>query len=153
MHELRRSALLGCSAERMFSVITDVERYPEFVPYCVGAAARVDDPASGSTQGASAMLASLDLAARGFSERFTTRNLAVPYERVEMQLVSGPFSHFQGVWTLTPIGERGCRTELHVQFEFRRGLQLLGRMVSRSLMHSADRVVDAFCLQAESGNE
>ena len=156
MHELKRTALLSCSVQQMFAVITAVERYPEFVPYCVNARVQPENRAGDSPQAnagdaqSSTVLASLDLSARGFSEQFTTRNIAVPFERIEMQLVRGPFSHFSGLWTLTPIGAQGCRVDLHVRFEFRRGLVLLSRIVSRSLMQAADHVVDAFCQRAES---
>ena len=124
----------------MFDVISDVERYPEFVPYCVAAAATADGEA---------VIASLDLAAKGFSEQFTTRNFAVPNERLDMQLVAGPFSTFAGVWQLQPIGSAGCQVDLSVDFEFRGGLKLLSRVVGRSVGLAADRIVDAFCQRAE----
>ena len=34
MRHIRRSALVGVSPQRMFDLINDVERYPEFVPGC-----------------------------------------------------------------------------------------------------------------------
>lgn len=140
MPQIQRSALLHCSPERMFAVITEVERYPEFVPYCVAAQARAEGDG---------VIASLELAAKGFQEQFTTRNLAVPNERLDMQLVDGPFSVFRGVWQLQPIGSAGCQVDLTVDFEFRGGLKLLGRVVGRSVGRAADRIVDAFCQRAE----
>ena len=141
MPKIQRSALLHCSAQRMFSVISDVESYPEFVPFCVAARANVDGDG---------VIASLDLAAKGFKEQFTTRNLAVPNERLDMQLVAGPFSEFTGVWQLQAIGNTGCQVDLTVDFEFRGGLKLLSRMVGRSVGMAADRIVDAFCQRAEA---
>lgn len=143
MPKIQRSALLHCSAERMFSVISDVEQYPEFVPYCVAASARPDGDG---------VVASLDLVAKGFREQFTTRNTALPGERLDMQLVSGPFSRFHGAWQLTPIGTQGCQVELSVDFEFRGGLKLLSRVVGRSVGQAADRIVGAFCARAESSD-
>lgn len=143
MPQIQRSALLHCSAERMFDVISDVERYPEFVPYCVAAKARADGDA---------VIASLELYAKGFQEQFTTRNLSVPNERLDMQLVDGPFSVFSGVWQLRTIGSAGCQVDLTVDFEFRRGLKLLGRVVGRSVGLAADRIVDAFCQRAEGSD-
>ena len=35
-----------------------------------------------------------------------------------MDLVDGPFSSLHGEWTLVPLGEKGCRIELRVRFEF-----------------------------------
>ncbi|MFK7915812.1 MAG: type II toxin-antitoxin system RatA family toxin [Pseudomonadales bacterium] len=143
MPQIQRSALLHCSPERMYRVVSDVERYPEFVPYCVAARASADGDA---------VIASLDLAAKGFKEQFTTRNVAIPNERLDMQLVDGPFSVFTGVWQLQAIGDAGCQVDLTVDFEFRGGLKLLGRVVGRSVGLAADRIVDAFCQRAEGAD-
>ena len=134
----------------MFEVITDVERYPEFVPYCVGASQTGCSTAGVVSPSQSEVLASLDLAANGIREQFTTRNVMIANERIEMHLVSGPFSAFTGVWALTAIGASGCRTDLSLQFEFGRGLRVLSHLVGRSLARSADRVLAAFCQRAEA---
>lgn len=134
----------------MFAVVNDIASYPEFLPWCRDAQVLERQSAPEVDARAETMVASLQLAAKGFTESFTTRNLAIPDRRVELELVSGPFSHFQGRWEIAAIGDAGCRTELFVDFEFRRGLTLLSRLVAGSLASSADRILDAFCQRAEA---
>ena len=59
-----------------------------------------------------------------------------PDRRVLMQFVSGPFRVLEGLWTLTPLGELGCRVELEMRFEF----ALLGRLVQTLVIGMRMRV-------------
>ena len=65
MNDIRRSALLPYSAERVYALINDVEAYPEYMDGCVGAQVLYVD---GET-----MEARLDLARAGIRMSFTTR--------------------------------------------------------------------------------
>ena len=119
MREVKRSALIAEAPARMFQLINDVEKYPEFVPGCT--AARID-----SRKG-NEMVATLHIKRGPLHAEFTTRNLLDPDKRVLMQFVSGPFRVLEGLWTLTPLGDLGCRVELEMRFEFaNRVLQDLG---------------------------
>jgi coenzyme Q-binding protein COQ10 len=66
MREIRRSALVPYSALQMYELVADVERYPEFLPWCTAARMleRQDET----------VLASLSLAKGRASASFTTRN-------------------------------------------------------------------------------
>lgn len=150
MPKLNRSALLTCSAEQMYAVITDVAAYPEFLPWCTAASVeqRVAAPELGPR--GETMVASLRLSAKGLKEQFTTRNHCLPPSRVQLDLVSGPFRAFTGQWDITAIGDAGCRTELMVDFELKGGLGMLGRVLAGSLSSAADRILEAFCQRAEA---
>lgn len=143
MPVIERSALLPFPAATVFAVVDDVARYPEFLPWC--AAADVLE-ASGDL-----LVAELALAGRGIRERFTTRNLRVPHERIELELVSGPFRSFAGTWTFTPIGvDAGCRVALALEFEFSGARALFGSAFSGVFVKAADQMVDAFCARVRA---
>ena len=110
MREVKRSALIAESPARMYALINDIERYPEFVPGCT--AARIDSRKDGE------VVATLTIKRGPLRAEFTTRNLLEPDKRVLMQFVSGPFRVLEGLWTLTPLGDLGCRVELEMRFEF-----------------------------------
>ncbi|HWO12907.1 MAG TPA: type II toxin-antitoxin system RatA family toxin, partial [Polyangiaceae bacterium] len=107
MREVKRSALIAESPDRMYELINDIERYPEFVPWCT--AARVESRKEGEA------VATLTIKRGPLRAEFTTRNLLEPGKRVLMQFVSGPFSVLEGLWTLTPLGDLGCRIELEMR--------------------------------------
>lgn len=164
---IERSALVRCSCAEMYALITAIERYPEFVPSCRGATilcASVLDgesapaqslaPSPGAAQPlqpASEVVATLDVERRGFRETLTTRNRCWPGERVELTLVDGPLKFLEGVWLLQPLGELGCEVRLEIEYEFRRGLNVLGRAFAGSVGRVADDILDAFCRRAEAG--
>ncbi|MGB2080137.1 MAG: SRPBCC family protein [Vibrio sp.] len=110
MPQVQRSALVSFSAEQMFNLVNDVESYPEFLPGC-----------SGSTLHESSddhMVASVDVSKAGIKKTFTTKNTLVENQRIQMDLVDGPFKHLQGVWRFIPLDESACKVELALEFEF-----------------------------------
>src|SRR5690606_7247782 len=108
----RRSALVATTPRRMFDLINDVERYPEFVPACSGA--RVLERSEEELR------AELTVGAGLLKTTFATRNRLHPPGLIEMQLDSGPLKSLNGRWTLTPVtagNVEGCRVELDLSFE------------------------------------
>jgi ribosome-associated toxin RatA of RatAB toxin-antitoxin module len=138
MREVKRSALIAESPGRMYALINDIERYPEFVPWC--AAARV------VSRKESEVVATLNIKRGPLRAEFTTRNLLEPDKRVLMQFVSGPFRVLEGLWTLTPLGELGCRVELEMRFEFAN--RLAGALFESLFEDTAASLVDAFVKRA-----
>jgi ribosome-associated toxin RatA of RatAB toxin-antitoxin module len=146
----QRSALLPYPASRLFELVNDIERYPEFLPWCSKAEIF-------SRQG-SEVLAALTVRKAGIEHAFTTRNVARYPEQIDIHLVDGPFERLTGRWRFTDLGGKtgegegesdapvGCKVELDLQFEFTRHL-LTGML--RSLVSGwANGVVDAFCVRA-----
>ncbi len=138
MREVRRSALIAETPQRMYQLINDIERYPDFVPWC--AAARVE------TRTEAEIVATLDIKRGPLHAEFTTRNLLEPDKRVLMQLVRGPFRVLEGLWTLTPLGALGCRVELEMRFEFSN--RVAGALFEPLFENTAASLVDAFVKRA-----
>jgi len=138
---IHRSALVPLPPSALFEIVDDVARYPEFLPWC--ARAEILEQRDGE------LVAELELAGRGIRERFTTRNLRFPHERIELHLVSGPIRTFSGIWTFTRLGaDEGCKVALALDFEFAGARALLGSAFSGVFVKAADRMVDAFCQRA-----
>jgi ribosome-associated toxin RatA of RatAB toxin-antitoxin module len=140
MREVKRSALIAESPARMYGLINDIERYPEFVPGIV--AVRIE------SQQANERVATLVIKRGPIKMDITTRNLLEPDRRILMQLVSGPFRVLEGLWTLTPLGELGCRVELEMRFEFAN--RVTGAMFEPLFESTAASLVDAFVARARS---
>ncbi len=138
MREVKRSALVAEPPAKMYALINDIERYPEFVPGC--SAARV------LSRTASEVMATLNLKRGPLHAEFTTRNLLEPDRRVLMQLVSGPFRVLEGLWTLSSLGELGCRVELEMRFEFSN--RVAGALFEPFFEDTAASLVDAFVKRA-----
>ena len=140
MATLERSALVPFSAERMFVLVNDVRRYPEFVPWCAGAEVLAETDAL--------IEASLRLKRGGVEHRFTTRNSLTPFTAMRLELVDGPFATFTGDWAFKALGEDACKIGLTLTFQYRGRLATaaLGALLSSS----ADTLVEAFCQRAKA---
>ncbi len=141
MRHIRRSALVGVSPQRMFDLINDVERYPDFVPGC--SSARVLEHTPGRLR------AELTVGSGLMKTTFATSNSLHPPGRIDMQLASGPLKSLNGSWTLTPLEAgnlHGCRVELDLAFEPHGSLAALalGPVVEKL----ATSLVDAFVARA-----
>ena len=143
---INRSALLPYSAEAVFEIINDVSKYPEFLPWC--SAVEVIE------SNAREVVARITLQARGLNQTFTTRNVLTPYEKIELQLVSGPFKELSGNWVFTKLGDdEGCKIELFLRFQLSGiralfGTGIIGSPFAKVFNNAADQMVDAFCERA-----
>src|SRR5580704_2581192 len=111
MQVVERSALVTYTAAQMFALVDDVAKYPEFLPWCVGARVEIPSPTE--------RRAALDIAKGSLKMHFTTKNTVKADSQILMELIEGPFSHLTGRWNFDAIGERGSRVLFKVEFEFR----------------------------------
>jgi ribosome-associated toxin RatA of RatAB toxin-antitoxin module len=140
MREVKRSALIAETPARMYGLINDIENYPKFLPWCT--AARIE------ARAANELTATLGVRRGPLRAQFTTRNLLEPDRRILMQFVSGPFRVLEGLWTLTPLGEMGCRIELEMRFEF---ANRAAAVIFEPLFEdTAASLVDAFVTRARA---
>jgi ribosome-associated toxin RatA of RatAB toxin-antitoxin module len=140
MQVVERSALVTFSAAQMFALVNDVARYPEFLPWCVGA--RVEEISD------SERIAALKVARGVLQTEFTTRNTLVRDSRIHMQLLHGPFRDLTGEWRFDSIGSRGSRVFFRVEFEFKNRLSATAfNAVFEALCGT---IIDAFVLRAQA---
>lgn len=142
MKTVHKSVLIWYSAEEMFALVTDVAKYPEFLPWC--------DHASVLALEDDGMKAEVGIAFGGIHQTFTTRNQHVPGREVNMALVDGPFSHLEGHWKFIPLGhpgQRACKVELELRYAFKNAA--LAAMVGPVFDRIAGSLVDAFVKRAE----
>jgi len=139
MRRIARSAIVERSAESFYALVSDIESYPEFLPWC--AAARVHDGGR----------ATLMLDLKGARYSLTTENRSEPGRSITMQLVEGPFREFLAEWRFTPLGESAAKVEFSMAYEFASGL--LARALDPLFERLADRTVDAFVRRAALRDE
>ncbi len=142
MKTVHKSVLIWYSAEEMFALVTDVARYPEFLPWCDRSAVLAQDDHG--------MKAEIGIAFGGIHQTFITRNAHVPGREVRLKLLDGPFSDLDGCWKFTPLGgneQRACKVELELQYGFKNAA--LSAVVGPVFDRIAGSLVDAFVKRAE----
>ena len=142
MKKISKSVLIWYSPEEMFALVTAVDKYPEFLPWC--------DRARVVEEGNDSMLAEVGIAFGGIRQSFITRNTHVPGRRVQIRLVKGPFSRLEGVWNFLPVGDgsqRACKVELDLNYGF--DSVALAAVVGPVFGRIAGSLVDAFVKRAQ----
>ena len=141
MKTVKKSVLIWYSPQEMYVLVTDVEQYPKFLPWC--------DRARLVSQDEEGMTAEIGIAFSGIHQTFTTRNTHIPGQQVVIKLVNGPFSQLDGEWNFVPIGDgsqRACKVELTLNYGFDNAL--LGKLVGPVFDKIAGSLVDAFIKRA-----
>ncbi|MGX2966607.1 type II toxin-antitoxin system RatA family toxin [Ursidibacter sp. B-7004-1] len=111
---INQSALVGYSAEQMYQLVNDYEKYPQFLSGCVGA--------STLSLGENELNAELVIQKLGISQRFSTHNTMIPNQKITMELLNGPFRYLKGYWEFQPFDEQSCKITLQLEFEFSNAL-------------------------------
>jgi len=142
MKTVHKSVLIWYSPEEMYALVTDVDQYPQFLPWC--------DHAKVLSQVQDVMEAEIGILFSGVRQSFVTRNRHVPGARVDMALVKGPFSQLHGQWNFYTLGDgsqRACKVELLLNYGFDN--VALAKVVGPVFDKIAGNLVDAFVKRAQ----
>ena len=142
MPDVARSVIVGHTPAQMFALVDRVEDYPQFLPWC--AAARVLQRDEATTR------ATLEINYHGIRQSFTTENVKRPPEQMLIKLVQGPFSRLEGEWRFTALGDRGCKIEFRLSYEF--SSRLLEKLIGPVFNYIAGNLVDAFVKRADAAH-
>jgi len=139
MADVNKTVLIGQSADRMYSLVTDVARYPEFLPWCGG----VDIYEQTET----ILDAKIKIHFKGIEQFFHTRNTNQRPNSIDMQFVDGPFKKFTGQWRFIPLREDACKIEFHLHWEFKSAI--LDKIIGPVFSYIASTFVDCFVKRAD----
>jgi len=127
--------LLGYRPEQMFDLVADIERYPEFLPWCIGARIRERND--------TLVVADLIIGFKMIRERFTSR-VSLDRDRltIEVTYADGPFKQMTNRWRFEPTEDGRCRIDFYVAFEFRSAM--LQKLIGVLFHEAVRRMVGAF---------
>jgi coenzyme Q-binding protein COQ10 len=120
--------------DQLFDLVADIERYPEFLPWCT--AARVRERAG------NVIVADLVIGFRMFRERFTSRVTLNRPDRIDVAYSEGPFRYLENHWRFEPQPDGASIVDFHVDFEFRS--RVLQRLIGVLFNEAVRRMVAAF---------
>lgn len=151
MKHVHKSVLLWHSPRQMYGLVTGLQDYPQFLPWC--------DRAEVLQTHADGVTARLHIAFAGVHQAFTTRNTHEEGRSVHMVLVDGPFSTLEGTWRFLPLQQPGaaplgdpldspaCKVEFSLQYAF--ASRALSMVVSPVFDRIANTFVEAFVKRAD----
>jgi coenzyme Q-binding protein COQ10 len=137
-HAERR--VLPYTQEQLFDLVADVERYPEFLPWCLAARIRRRD---GQT-----IHADMVIGFRMVRERFISKVDLAPPRRIDVAYEEGPFKYLNNHWIFEPTPDGGCVIDFFVKFEFRN--RMLQKLIEVLFQEAVRRMVSAFEARARA---
>ncbi|MGC7560549.1 type II toxin-antitoxin system RatA family toxin [Pasteurella sp. PK-2025] len=139
MPTVNQSALVPYSAEQMYQLVNDYERYPEFLPGCVNSRTLMREPHE--------LMAELVISKAGISQKFTTHNQMVENRSIKIHLQEGPFRFLEGEWLFEPLDECCCKISLQLAFEFSN--PLIAMAFGKIFTHLTSKMIEAFKQRAK----
>ncbi len=137
-HSERRD--LPYTPEQMFALVADVAKYPEFLPWVVGARVKSDSETE--------MVADLLVGFRGLREQFTSRVLKKRPGHITIDYLDGPLKHLHNDWFFSPNDSGGGYVDFRVDFAFRN--RMFERLAGQMFANALSKMTSAFVARADS---
>jgi len=130
----REKRTVPYSAEQMFDLVADVERYPEFLPWVTAARKLRDDP--------NAVAYELSVGFKMVRERFTSKVTVDRPTSISVRYLRGPMRHLTNDWQFKDLPGGGCQIDFELDFEFRS--RMLQKLIGALFHEAVLRVVESF---------
>lgn len=138
MSHVVKSALVPFSAAQMYALVADVDGYRDFLPWCRDSAV--------VSRSENELIGRIDVAKGPIHKTFSTRNRLRQDERIDIDLVDGPFRRLDGHWRFEALEEAACKVSLDLEFEFAN--RLLAGAFAPLFKEVAEAMLDAFVKRA-----
>lgn len=126
--------LLAYTTEQLFDLVADIEKYPEFLPWCIGSRIRSRD--------GNAITADLAIGFKMYRERFTSHVVLTRPNRIHVTYSEGPFRYLENQWRFEAGPGGGCIIDFYVDFEFKS--KILQSVIEVFFSEAVRRMVGAF---------
>lgn len=110
MHIHTEKRKLPYTPEQMFDLVAAVDKYPEFLPWCISSRITKRENA--------AFYADVVIGYKLYKEKFTSKVVTQKPDSIHVEYLSGPMKHLSNHWNFIPE-PGGCTIDFHVEFEFR----------------------------------
>ena len=115
MPKFDTNRLVRHTPENMFSLVANVEKYPEFLPLCEALKTNSRRERDGKTL----LIADMTVGYKAIRETFTSQVMLDPAAlRIDVQYLNGPFRYLNNVWTFSDA-KGGCDVGFFIDYEFK----------------------------------
>lgn len=131
-HQEKR--ILPYSDEQLFDLVMDIEKYPEFLPWCLGA--RIN------SRGKNEVNADVIVGYKMFRERFSSRVHFIRPNAIEVEYLKGPMRHLQNKWVFTNMRAGQCEVDFYVDFSLES--KIFEKLVDQFFHKALVKMINAF---------
>jgi len=135
---VEKTVLIEHTPAEMYALVDDVELYTEFLPWCAKTELRFRDEQK--------TVATLHIDFLSVKSHFTTENSKSFPSTMTMKLVDGPFRSLDGTWHFKPLGDKACKIEFRLSYEF--SSKLFEKIIGPVFSRIANTFIEAFVQRA-----
>jgi coenzyme Q-binding protein COQ10 len=131
---------LSHSSQHMFDLVSDVEKYPKFLPWCIGVRLK--------KRTSEQITAEMMIGYKMFREKFSCRVELKSHDRIDVVYEDGPFKYLNNHWIFIDEEDGTCTVDFFVDFEFNSPLlqKLIGVVFNEAvkiMVHAFEKRADA----------
>jgi coenzyme Q-binding protein COQ10 len=125
---------LNYSNKQMFDLISDVSKYPEFLPWCIST--------SIYNKSNDIFYSDMEIGFKFIKETFTSKVTLLELNKVCSEAVSGPFKKMNNIWEINHISDQECDIHLSIEFEFKSFI--LQNIIGKLFENATKKMITAF---------
>ena len=129
---------ISCSKENLIKMVLDIEKYPEFVPWCIAGKIHNQKDKGNITE----IIADLTIGKSFFNETFKSH---VTYEKsadsIYVTNIGGPLKHLENKWFFKQLDNKS-EIIFHIDFELKN--KILNLLMIKSFNIGLKKIADAF---------
>ena len=129
---------ISCSKDKLIKMVLDIEKYPEFVPWCLGGKIHTNIDKDKTVE----ITADLTIGKSFFNETFKS---FVIYDKssesIHVTNMEGPLKHLENKWFFKQNG-KNSEVEFHVDFELKN--KILNMFMTKTFDIGLKKIADAF---------
>ena len=113
MHSFKETRLINHDADLISTIVMDIEKYPEFLPWCTSAVIL--------SKSEDIITAKLEVSFKGISESYVSKVEKVQnpgHCLITAEAISGPFRYLRNSWHIKQL-KNGSEINFSVDFEFK----------------------------------
>ena len=134
---------IECKKEQLIDLVLDIEKYPEFVPFCVGTKVYEKKEENNLLL----IVADLTIGKGPFKDTYKSD---VKYNKKENSIfvtnLEGPLKHLSNTWHFK---EENNMTEVSFEVDFELKNEFLNIVMTKSFQFALDKIAEAFQKRAE----
>ena len=135
--------LIECKKEQLINLVLDIEKYPEFVPFCVSAKVYEKKEKSNLLL----IVADLTIGKGSFKDTYKSDvKYNIKEDAIFVTNLDGPLKHLKNTWYFK---EKNNITEVSFEVDFELKNAFLNIVMTKSFQFALDKIADAFQKRAE----
>ena len=135
--------LIECKKDQLIDLVLDIEKYPEFVPFCLGSHVYEKNKERNQTL----IIADLTIGKGPFKDTYKSD---VKFDKenstINVTNIGGPLNHLKNNWK---FNETKGGTEISFDIDFEIENKFLNILMSKSFEFGLNKIADAFQKRAE----